>query len=254
MYKNNSVTLSGTKFPAPLRRPRSHCRARQSTPTRSLPSSPTTQPATSTSSATPDGNGTEIAKTTYTYDGDGEQTAITSPDGNLSGANAGNYTTTTAYNNDGEKTTVTQAGGTGATVTPRATSYGYDGDGNQTTVQDARSYTTSTSYNADDKASLVTDPGGNATLTCYDGDGNTTQTVPPVGVAAGSLTPASCPASYPSGYGNRLASDATTYTYDANGEPDHHHNPRPRRAKRQRDHHQDVRRGREPHGDRRSAD
>ena len=34
-------------------------------------------------------------------------------------------------------------------------------------------------YNADDKPTLVTDPDGNATLTCYDGDGNTAQTVPP---------------------------------------------------------------------------
>jgi YD repeat-containing protein len=136
----------------------------------------------------------------------------------MSGANAGNYTTTTAYNADGEKTSVTEAGGTGATFTPRATGYGYDGDGNQTTVQDVRGYTTTTtSYNADDQSTLMTDPDGNATLTCYDGDGNTTQTVPPVGVAAGSLTPGSCPASYPSGYGNRLASDATTNTFDADG-------------------------------------
>ena len=67
---------------------------------------------------------------------------------------------------------MTQAGGTGATVTARATSYGYDADGNQTTVQDARGYTTTTTYNADDQATLVTDPDGNATLTCYDGDGN----------------------------------------------------------------------------------
>ena len=170
-----------------------------------------------TSSAAPDGNGSEITKATYGYDGDGEQTSKISPDGNLSGANAGNYTTITAYNADGEQTTVTQAGGTGATVTPRATTSGYDANGNTTTVQDARGYTTTTTYNADDKPALVTDPVGNATLTCYDGGGHTTETVPPVGVAAGSLTPASCPASYPSGYGSRLATDATTYAYDAAG-------------------------------------
>src|SRR6266851_1692439 len=170
-----------------------------------------------TSSAAPDGNGSEITKATYGYDGDGEQTSKISPDGNLSGANAGNYTTITAYNADGEQTTVTQAGGTGATVTPRATTSGYDANGNTTTVQDARGYTTTTTYNADDKPALVTDPVGNATLTCYDGGGHTTETVPPVGVAAGSLTPASCPASYPSGYGFRLATDATTYAYDAAG-------------------------------------
>jgi RHS repeat-associated protein len=170
-----------------------------------------------TSSATPDGNGSEIATATFAYDNDGERTSEVSPDGNLSGANAANYTTTTAYNADAEKTSVTQAGGTGATVASRGTSYGYDADGSQTTVQDARGYTTSTAYNADNEPDLVTDPAGNGTLTCYDGDGNTAQTVPPVGVAASSLTTASCPSAYPSGYGNRLASDATTYTFDANG-------------------------------------
>ncbi len=170
-----------------------------------------------TSSATPDGNGSEVATTTYAYDADGEQTATTSADGNLAGANAGNYTTTTAYNPDGSKTTVTQAGGTGATVTPRVMTYGYDANSDQTSVQDARGFTTTTTYTADDLPALVTDPLGNATLTCYDGAGQAAQTVPPVGVAAGSLTVASCPSSYPSGYGHRLAADATTYTFDGAG-------------------------------------
>ena len=40
--------------------------------------------------STPDGNsGGQMAKTTYGYDTDGEQTSIVAPDGNLSGANAG---------------------------------------------------------------------------------------------------------------------------------------------------------------------
>ena len=43
------------------------------------------------------------------------------------------------------------------------------------------------------------------------------QTVPPVGVAAGSLTAASCPTSYPTDYGDRLASDATTTAFNALG-------------------------------------
>ena len=46
----------------------------------------------------------EIAKTTYGYDGDGERTSTIAPDGNISGATAGNYTTTTAYNADGKQT------------------------------------------------------------------------------------------------------------------------------------------------------
>jgi len=78
--------------------------------------------------------------------------------------------------------------------------------------------TTTTAYDADDEATLSTDPDGNATLTCYDGDGNVTETVPPVGVAADSLTASSCPTSYPSDYGNRLATDATTTAYNALGD------------------------------------
>jgi RHS repeat-associated protein len=170
------------------------------------------------SSATPDGNGSEIATATYTYDADGEQTSATSPDGNISGANTGNYTTVTAYNADGKKATVTEAGGSGATMIPRVTTYSYDADGNQTAVKDARGDTSTMVYNADDQAAVSTDPDGDSALTCYDGDGHITQTVPPAGVAAGSLTAASCPSSYPSGYGLRLAADATAYTYDGDGD------------------------------------
>jgi RHS repeat-associated protein len=169
-----------------------------------------------TSMSWPDGNGSETAKTTVAYDADGEQTSTTSADGNLPGANAGNYTTVTAYNADGRQTSVTKAGGSGATATPRTTSYGYDANGNTTTVTDPRGNATTTVYDADDSATLVTDPLGNAALTCYDGAGNVIETVPPAGVAANSLTPASCPVSFPAGYGNRLASDAVTATYDAN--------------------------------------
>ncbi len=170
-----------------------------------------------TSTSTPDGNGAELATTTYSYDADGEQTSETSPDGNLTGANAGNYTTVSAYNSDGQQTSQNQGDGTGHTVTTRTTSYGYDADGNQTSVDDPRGFTTTTAYNADDQATLVTDPSTNKTLTCYDAAGNLTQTVPPTGVAASGLSAASCPAAYPAGYGTRLATDATTYTFDALG-------------------------------------
>jgi RHS repeat-associated protein len=185
-----------------------------------------------TSSSTPDGNsGGQLATTTYGYDGDGEQTVTTAPDGNLSGANAGNYTTVTDWNADAEQTSVSVGGSAGATVTPRVTSYGYDGGGNQTTVQDARGYTTTTKYNADNQATLVTDPDSDATLTCYDGDGNTAQTVPPVGVAANSLTPASCPTSYPADYNPAtkapLASDATLTAYNASGQQTAVYSPAP---------------------------
>ncbi len=156
--------------------------------------------------------------TSYGYDTNGELTSMTAPDGNVAGANGANFTTIFAYNADGQMTSQTQGGGAGATVTPRTTSYAYDGDGNQTSVTDARGYTKTTAFNADDEPTLVTNPLGDATLTCYDGVGNVTQTVPAIGVAASSLTPASCPTSFPSGYGNRLATDATSTTYDALGE------------------------------------
>jgi len=183
-----------------------------------------------TSTSTPDGNGSELATTTYSYDGDGEQVSTIGPDGNLAGANTGNYTTTTAYNADGRQTSVSDGGGSGHTVTPRTTTYGYDANGNQTTVQDARGYTSTIGYNADDRAVLVTDADGNTTLTCYDGDGNLAQSVPPAGVAANSLTPASCPAAYPAGYNpdtSQLATDATMATFNALGQKTQEFTPLP---------------------------
>ena len=188
LFKNNSVTLPGTSTAISC--------TNNAPPSPSLPCATIDADGVVTqlaydpegdlvSSATSDGNsGGELATTTYVYDADGEQTSTTSPDGNLAGANVGNYTTVTVYNNDGQEATVTQAGRTGATVTPRVTSYGYDADGNQTTVTDARTYTTTTAYNADDLATLVTDPDTHSVLTCYDGDGNAAQTVPAAGVAA----------------------------------------------------------------------
>jgi RHS repeat-associated protein len=217
LFKGNSVTLGSINI---------SCTA--SPPSMSLPCATISPDGVATqlsydsagdltSSSSLDGNGTQLATTTSGYDADGEQTSSTQPEGNLPGANSGNYTTVMAYNADGENTSTTQAGGSSATVTPRSTSYGYDADGNQTTTDDARGYTTTTSYNADDDADLVTDPNGNATLTCYNGVGNIAQTVPASGVAENSLSPSSCPSSYPSGYQNRLAADATASTFDAAG-------------------------------------
>jgi RHS repeat-associated protein len=230
LYLGNSITLGSTNITCAANPPS------QSLPCATInPDGVVTQLAYNTSgdltsTATPDGNGTELATTTYGYDADGEQTSEVAPDGNVTGGNAGNYTTITAWNADSEQTSITQAGGTGATATPRVTYYGHDADGNQTTVEDARGYTTTTTYNADDQPVLVTDPLGNATLTCYDGDGNVTQTVPPVGVAANSLTPASCPTAYPAGYNpatSRLATDATMTTYDAAGNQTATYTPAP---------------------------
>ncbi len=218
LYKGNSITLDGINIA---------CNA--APPSQSLPCATINADGVVTqltydpqgdliSSSVPDGNGTQLAITKNTYDSDGEQTGTISPDGNLPGANAGNYTTTLAYTVDGQKNSVTVAGGAGATVTPRTTSYKYDANGNEVSETDARGFATATAYNADNQATVVTNPDGDATLTCYDSDGHATQTVPPEGVAANNLTSASCPTSYPSGYADRLAADATVSTYDALGQ------------------------------------
>jgi YD repeat-containing protein len=135
LYNGNSVTLSGTS---------DSCTT--SAPSTELPCATINANGVVTqltydsagdlaSRSTPDGNaGSEKSKTTYSYDADGEQTSSVAPKGNLSGANAGNYTTATAYDADGEPTTVTVGGASGATVIPRVTTYSYDGNGNQTSA------------------------------------------------------------------------------------------------------------------------
>ena len=227
LFKGNSVTLHGTTITCAT-----------VPPSVSLPCAKVNADAAVTqlaynssgdliSSSTPDGNGSEAAWTTYLYNADGEQTSAVAPDGNLSGATAGNYTTVTGYNSDGAKTSVAQGAGPGATITARTTSYGYDANGNQTTVKDPRGYTTTNTYNADDKQTVVTDPDNQSVLTCYDGDGNAAQTVPASGVAAGSLTAASCPVAYPGGYSTRLSSQSTVDTYNAVGKTTQETTPAP---------------------------
>ncbi len=170
---------------------------------------------------------TSVSTTSYVYDADGEVTSVTAPNGNVTGANAANFTTTFTYDADGEVTASAQGGGTGATVTARTTDFGHDGDGNETSVTDPRGYVTSYTYNADDEQTLVTNAVSDASLTCYDGAGNVAETVPAVGVAADSLTPSSCPTSYPTDYGDRLATDATTYAFNALNEPTTETSPAP---------------------------
>jgi RHS repeat-associated protein len=231
LFKGNSITLNGTAVT---------CTA--TPPSMSLPCATINADGVVTqlgynaqdqleSSSTPDGNsGGQLATTTYAYNADGEPTSTVSPDGNLPGANSGNYTTTTAYNADGQRTSVTQGGGAGYTDTPLSVAYGYDADGNAKTATDARGYTTTTGFNADDQAVLATNPDGDSTLSCYNSAGGVAETVPPAGVAAGSLTSGSCP-SFASQYSPQtnplLASDATMDVYNADGQKTAIYTPAP---------------------------
>jgi RHS repeat-associated protein len=217
LYKGDSVTLNGTAVSCDNTPPAPNLPCAYIDETGTVTQVAYDQQGDLTSVSTPDGNGSEVATTTFAYNADGQETSTTSPEGNLPDANAANYTTTTSYTANGLVASVTQAGDSGATVSPRTTSYSYDADGNQITTTDARGYTTSTTYNANDEPTLVTNADGDSTLTCYDSNADVAEVVPPAGVAANSLTPASCPDSYPSGYGDRLATDATTYTYNSTG-------------------------------------
>jgi RHS repeat-associated protein len=218
LYQGNSVTLNGTSIACGAVPPSASLPCADIDTAGQVTQLTYDSAGDLTSESTPDGNGSQLATETSGYNADGQETSETSPNGNVPGANAGNYTTTTAYNADGAETSETDAAGAGATVTPRTTSYGYDADGNQVTATNPRGFSTATTYDADDESVLVTNPAGNALLTCYDGNGDAVQSVPPSGVAANSLTPASCPTAYPAGYSDRLASDATIETYDATGQ------------------------------------
>ena len=139
LYNGNSVTLGGTSESCTTSAPSAELPCATIDPNGVVTQLTYDSAGDLTSKSTLDGNsGAEKAKTTYAYDTDGEQTSTVAPDGNLSGANAGNYTTASAYNADGEKTSVTLGGGSGHTVVPRITTYTYDGDGNRTaTTQSA---------------------------------------------------------------------------------------------------------------------
>ena len=214
LYRGNSVTLNGTNITCAATPPSPSLPCAEIDPNGIVTRLAYDSAGDLTSESVPDGNGSELATITNAYNGDGQPTSVTSVDGNLPGANAGNYTTVTAYNSGGETTSVTQAGGSGATVTPRITSYGYDADGHRTTVTDPGGHTTTTTYDADDESVMVTDADQHASLTCYDDAGRVAQTVPPAGVAAAGLTATSCPTNYPAAYGTQLAPDATAYTFN----------------------------------------
>lgn len=140
--------------------------------------------------------------TTYTYDAVGNQLTQTAPDGNLSGAAAGSYTTTTAYDALNRAVTVTDAAGNKTTATydnvgnktkvtdplGHTNSWAYDLDHRATTVTDAAGYTTSIAYDLDSEKVSTTDQNGNTTLYTNDQDGRVTQVQLPHVNSGGTIT------------------------------------------------------------------
>jgi len=98
--------------------------------------------------------------TTQGYDGDGNQTAVTSANGN---------TTTYAYDHLGRQIRTTLPPVTlydGTTTTPVETT-GYDGDGDVAATTDATGATTTSSYDPLGRLVSTTNPVGGTTLTTY---------------------------------------------------------------------------------------
>ncbi|MCJ1715117.1 RHS repeat-associated core domain-containing protein [Curtobacterium sp. VKM Ac-2922] len=219
LYNSQSVTLAGKAQTCTKSAPMASLPCATIDPTGVVTQLTYDSATNLTAVSVPNGNGTQMSTVTFAYDADGEQTSTITPNGNVSGATAANFTTTTTYDSDGRTTSTTKAGASGATVTARKATTQYDLDGNKITTTDPRGKATQYAYDAADELQLLTDPDGHATLTCYDGDGHPSQTVPPSGVAANKLTAASCPTSYPKGYTKRLAADATTTAYNTIGKP-----------------------------------
>ena len=63
------------------------------------------------------------------------------------------------------------------------TIYGYDSDGNRSTVKDPMSRVTTTAFDAMNRPTVVIDPLGNRTTTTYDGDGEVIEVTDPMGRA-----------------------------------------------------------------------
>ncbi|MEU9193191.1 FG-GAP-like repeat-containing protein [Streptomyces hundungensis] len=186
--------------------------------------------------------------TTYTYDSSGHLTGMTDPagkaqsrtydaNGNLSSAtDALGNKTTYAYDKANRLiSTVSPRGNIlGANAAAHTTSYGYDVNGNQTTVTDPSGAVTTTAYDALGRAISTTNALGQVSKTSYDGNDNVLTSTDPLGkvtrhsytdtgLLASSTDPLGKVTSF--GYdsdGNRTSQTSplgykTTWSYDADG-------------------------------------
>jgi RHS repeat-associated protein len=167
----------------------------------------------------------EAAKRTWEYNEDSQPTAIVSPKGNVSGADATKFTTKIERDEQGRPVKVTDPLG-------HTTKYVYDGNGNLETLTDGNGHKTTYTYNADNQPTKVKQPNGIVTETEYDGaghvisqtDGNK-HTTKYVRNAVGEVTEVTDPLSHKTTKEYDLTGNltkltdpekrSTTYTYDA---------------------------------------
>ena len=118
-------------------------------------------------------------KTTMTYDSRGELATTVSPRGNVSGANAADFTTTYVYDSDGNllRKTHPYPGST----TPVEVDTRFDQLNRATASIDPLGNTTKTGYDNNGAVTSVTDPSGGSAAYTFDADGRPVAVKSPVG-------------------------------------------------------------------------
>jgi len=112
--------------------------------------------------------------TRLTYDAAGRLASVVDPRGTCSGCTASNYTTSYGYDLDGNPTTVTDQLG-------QATTSQYDRAARLVSVKDANNHTTAYTYDSDDNLLTTTSPDGGVTTVAYDNAGNVATLATPRG-------------------------------------------------------------------------
>jgi RHS repeat-associated protein len=148
-----------------------------------------------------------VRTTSFTYDNVGNKLTGTTPDGNVSGATPGSYTTHYGYDADDEPTTVTDplgnittkqyddVGNVSKVIDPLKQGagtyldqYAYDLDHRKTSTTDAAGMVAKTTYDADGLKATTTDQNNNTTLYSYDQDGHLTQKQVPHAISGSTIT------------------------------------------------------------------
>ena len=112
-------------------------------------------------------------KTTFTYDGANRVTTKVMPDGNVTGGTPADYTWTYGYDANGNRTSVLAPGAAAATITD------YDERNRPVQVTTPGGSVTQTSYDGDGNVTSVTDPNLNTTTYQYNDDNNQTEVISP---------------------------------------------------------------------------